>query len=248
MKSSQNGGTSIRKYAEQNVQAAGKFEPGPEQDKDVLHVSLAPAPVPGQHGWQMWRGLFVTAFEVIGQPDFIPRSPHERRLDSVVTENPAFQGTTPAQLGQSAEFYKRGHSQDGVMAPIISSAQMPKTGAGREKGTVQPARELLYPAKEGLPEDEPWRALDNSDRGIVLHDPNEPDDQFSGHDAVGIRHDHVTVSSAPPPAKVSNVPAFVVKRDPPFAVENFAKRVQLLAKREPRLFLLDPVIRIVRIA
>ncbi len=84
--------------------------------------------------------------------------------------------------------------------------------------------------------------------GIGLHRAHEPDQRRPDHDAVGIEHDHVAVALAPAAAEIGHVAALAVDAVAALAIENFPEGVELLAERQPRAFLLDPVVGVVGIA
>ena len=74
--------------------------------------------------------------------------------------------------------------------------------------------------------------------GISLHQRDQLHQRPAGHDRIGIQHDHVTITPAPPPQEVGDVARLLVDRLPALPIKNLSESADLLAEFEPRDLLL----------
>ena len=82
----------------------------------------APAAIALQAGHQLRRAFLVASLQIVGEPDPISCPSHERRLDRVVTQNPAANRPYLGQLRERAMFHEQFEPDDSVVPPIVASA------------------------------------------------------------------------------------------------------------------------------
>ena len=102
----------------------------------MLQIAVAPAAVALQTGQPMGRAFLVTAFQVVGLPDFVTPSPHQGGFDGVVAEDMFSERTDLGQLSRhGAMAHEWFQTDDRIVAP--------------EGGIAEFARKLAPVAKSG---------------------------------------------------------------------------------------------------
>ena len=84
------------------------------------------------------------SFQVISQPHFPTGPPQQGRFHEIMAEDVAAERFATRQFRQAAMIEKRLDADDGVMAPIITLAQLPVIQSGGEHPSVDC---LLYTSR-----------------------------------------------------------------------------------------------------
>ena len=231
-----------------DLQAAAHFDSAREEKPEVLEIARAPAAVAGEHVAEIRRTFLVAARFVVGDPDPVPGAAHQRGFNGVMAEDVALAGIGHGQQRQVAIFDERRDADDGVVAPVGAGRHLRHAAALRKKAAVDFAGKLQHAPKQRTAEYHVWLRLDDAGGGVGLHRADEPDERGPGHDAIGVEHDHVAVSLAPTAAKICDISALAVDAMAALPVEDFSESIERRAQREPGAFLLDPVVRVGRVA
>src|SRR5207237_2025191 len=106
----------------------------------------------------------------------------------------------PAATGHERELavrYERFKPQDGVVAPIRAAIGLPPRASDRIGAHAKPHAELEDAGEQARSRQPHDQALQDTDPGIDLHDPDEPDNRVRGHVAVGIERNRELVAAPP---------------------------------------------------
>ena len=90
-------------------------------------------------------------------------------------------------------FDERRDANNRVVTPIITLAKLPKSKAGAEQRSINPASELLHPREQRFAVDDRRRGLNDSCLRRKLHHPRQAHHDLAGHQAVRVQHDHEIV-------------------------------------------------------
>ena len=83
------------------------------------------------------------------------------------------------------------------MPPIRTAVALPPRAAGRIGAHPVTHPELEDPGEGAGGRQADRQGLENAERRVSLHQPNQPHDRFAGHQAVGVQDDHVLEPVAP---------------------------------------------------
>ncbi len=215
-------------------------------DAGVLKIALAPSPVAGREVNERWRALLIGAAEGRQHIDRISRAPDERRLDEVVAENVTAKRGPTRQIWQAAMIGEGAGADDRVVAPIIAVASHPSGKARGENRAGDAGSELLHPREHRVAVDDQRKALNDAAVRVRLHRRGQPDHGVARHHAVGVEHQHVRISAAPPCDEVGDVAGLAARILAPPAIKD-ARARQTLAHRHERPLLSDPHVGVSRI-
>src|SRR5262245_16294020 len=218
----------------------------PEQPR-IDQVPPAPPPVALELVDEVGRHLFIASGQIVGNPYGPPGATHERGFDEVVGKYLAGQRTASGKAAQRAVAHERGDPDDRVVPPVMGFAELPEMQARGVHRTVDAARELLDSRIQRIAACGPRGGLYDARTGVGFHQPHEVLQALAAHYAVRVKHYHVAVICAPPPAEVRHVAAFAL--DPVFTppVEDASESVDLVAQFEPAMYLGYSRIRIVAV-
>ena len=232
----------------EKIQPAHRMPALGKEQPEVLHVPLAPASVALQHIHQRRRPFFVASVRRAQQPHRVARLPHQRRLDEIMTQNVAAEWLLARQRRQRAVFDEGRRADDRIMAPVVCLSTLPVVQPRHERRSIQRLRKLHHTAQQRLRADLFRKCLQDADARILFHQAHHPVDQRAGHQAVRVQHHRVAVALPPPAAEVTHIPALAIDRLAPLAIKNLPERLELPAQLQPAHLLLDPLVRIIRIA
>ena len=94
---------------------------------------------------------------------------------------------------------------DGIVAPKIAARTLPEGHAPLEQRTAEAGIELLMPREQAGPSDRVAHRLDKAGSGIGLHDPDQPCDRVTRHQAVGVEDNHKIVGCTPSADELGDV-------------------------------------------
>src|ERR1044071_4257062 len=114
-----------------------------EQQPQVLHVSLAPAPVALQVVEERRRHLLVAAPEIAREPDFPAGASHKSRLDEIVAHDLAAERRPAGKTAESAILDERLDAETRVGPPRGVSAERPVREPRRKHRAIEASSELL---------------------------------------------------------------------------------------------------------
>ncbi len=157
-------------------------------------------------------------------------------------------GIGHGQDGQVAVFDERRDPDDRVVPPVGTRGHLRHAAALRKERAVDVAGKLQYPPQERAAQHHVGLRLQDAHLRVRLHRAHHPHHGRAAHDAVGVEHDHVPVTLAPATAEIGHVAALAVDGVAALAVEDLAERIKPAAERQPRAFLLHPVVGVVGIA
>src|ERR1044071_4616879 len=114
-----------------------------EQQPQVLHVSLAPAPVALQVVEERRRHLLVAAPEIAREPDFPAGASHKSRLDEIVAHDLAAERRPAGKTVESQLIDDRLVPEIRVVTKMGSSAELPVMESRRKHRAIDASSELL---------------------------------------------------------------------------------------------------------
>ena len=225
----------------------GELEALGGQNADVLQVALTPAPVARGEIDERWRAFLEAAAKRRQHVDRVARATDHRRLDEVMAENVPAEGRTSAQIRQATVIGEGARADDGVMAPVIAVAARPERQPRRDDGAVDARRELLHAREHRVAIDDERQRLDDARVGIGLHRVGERDDGVSGHQAVGVEHDHVRVGAAPAGHEIGDIARLAARVFRASSIIDARAGAEPRAHGEKGAFLRDPNIGVGRV-
>ncbi len=94
------------------------------------------------------------------------------------------------------------------MAPIVGGIGLPEGEAGGEHGAVEHGGKLHKTTKKGGLAHRDWNGLNQAAARVGLHGAHHFQQAVTGHNTVGIEHNHLLVVGAPALAELGEVAHF----------------------------------------
>src|SRR6202008_638374 len=138
------------------------------------------------------------------------------------------------QATQRAVSYEWRDTDDGVMSPVESFAELEKVHARDEDRAVYAVGELLDARVKRVMSGRAWRSLDDSRIGVGFHHPQQGRQTLTAHHTVGIQHYHIAVVAPPSATEVRDVAALALDPMLAPAVKHAPEPLHCLTEIKPR--------------
>ena len=194
------------------------MQPRRADQRQMLHIALAPAAVAGCEVEQVGRALLVGALQIGGQVHGPAAPAQQGAFQGVVAHHLPAERLGARQDRQGAGLGEGARAHDRVVAPVAAFRTRPPGQAGPGHATVQAGCELQGAGEYGLAVDDHRHGLDQANVRVALHRISHPDHSVAGHQAVGVKHDHAFVACAMTAHPVGDVAGLAARVIPAQAV------------------------------